>query len=225
MTRSEIYTYRLNGLVKSSEQNPLHSDSCYDNVQTFPTTNSLILSKKILISWINRLFAVTLFFILSSIVTWGIFCPSATALLRQHHETANVLRYHAQDSLKDRDGNTWQVILFPDNSQSQNTTYYLRLVGFPGVNSFNHPQSLEILTSAGQIFTASDAYAQSAPATNVGQYDLTAIMSQLANKQTGKQSLKLSTPLQDNKELGLKISPAVFAEWQLLTQEIEAEFS
>ena len=72
-------------------------------------------------------------------------CLPATALLRQHHETPNVLRYHARDSLKDSDGNTWQVVLFPETSQS-NTTYYLRLVGFPEINSFTHPQSLEILT-------------------------------------------------------------------------------
>jgi len=109
-------------------------------------------------------------------------CLPATALLRQHHETPNVLRYHAQDSLKDRDGNTWQVILFPENLQKRTTTYYLRLVGFPGVNSFIHPQSLEILTSQGKILTATDAYAKSAPAPNVGQYDLTPIMAQLPSK-------------------------------------------
>ncbi len=144
-------------------------------------------------------------------------CLPATALLRQHHETPNVLRYHAQDSLKDRDGNTWQVVLFPDNSQSVTTTYYLRLVGFPGVNSFIHPQSLEILTSQGKIFSATDAYAQSAPAANVGQYDLTSVIPQLP----AKGSLKLAVPLQDNRELAVKIPDEVLEEWQLLTQEIE----
>ncbi|MBE9047296.1 DUF3122 domain-containing protein [Pleurocapsales cyanobacterium LEGE 10410] len=139
----------------------------------------------------------------------------ATALLRQHHETHNVLRYHARDSLKDRNGNTWQVLLFPDNSNSA-TKYYLRLVGFPGINSFVHPQSLEILTSQGKILTAMDAYEESAPAPNVGQYDFTPILSQLPTKG----SLKLAVPLQEH-DLSLKIPGEVLTEWQLLTQEIE----
>ncbi|MGD1917807.1 MAG: DUF3122 domain-containing protein [Pleurocapsa sp.] len=150
-------------------------------------------------------------------VSFSLICSPAIALLRQHHETENVLRYHAQDSLKDRDGNTWQVLLFPDNLQSAATAYYLRLVGFPGVNSFIHPQSLEILTSQGKILIATDSYQESAPAPNVGQYNLTPIIAQIPQKG----SLKLSIPLEQNRELALKIPPKVVAEWQLLTQEIE----
>ena len=150
-------------------------------------------------------------------LSFSLICLPATALLRQHHETENVLRYHAQDSLKDRDGNTWQVLLFPDNLQSNTTTYYLRLVGFPGINSFVHPQSLEILTSQGKVLTATDSYAQSAPAPNVGQYNLTPIMAQISNKG----SLKLSVPLAQNRELAIKIPSEVLTEWKLLTQEIE----
>ena len=141
-------------------------------------------------------------------------CPPATALLRQHHEAPNVLRYHAQDSLKDRDSNTWQVLLFPENSDP--IAYYLRLVGFPGINSFVHPQPLEILTDRGQIFTATDVYSQSSPAPNVGQYDLTAIVDRLP----AKGSLKLSVPLELG-SLSLKIPREVLEEWQLLTREIE----
>ena len=155
----------------------------------------------------------TIVFLVSS----GIICSPAIALLRQHHEAPNVLRYHAQDSLKDRDGNTWQVLLFPENSQNASTSYFLRLVGFPGVNSFDHPKSLEILTSQGRIFSATDAYEESAPAPNVGQYDLTPIADQLPSKGT----LKLSTPLKERRELALKIPHEVLTEWQLLIQEIE----
>ena len=144
-------------------------------------------------------------------------CFPATALLRQHHETPNVLRYHAQDSLKDREGNTWQVLLFPDRTNS-NTVYYLRLVGFPGINSFIHPQPLEILTNGGKSLTAMDAYKESAPAPNVGQYDLTPILSQLPSKG----NLKLAVPLKQ-RDLSLKIPGEVLTQWQLLTQEIEVE--
>ena len=162
-------------------------------------------------------FRLVLLFNLALIFTAGslAICPPATALLRQHHETPGVLRYHARDSLKDRDGNTWQVLLFPDNSHST-TTYYLRLVGFPGVNSFIHPQALEIQTPA-KILTARDAYAESTPAPNVGQYDLTPIVSQLPSKG----SLKLAVPLKGDRTLTLKIPREVLEEWQLLTQKIE----
>ncbi|MEN9519667.1 MAG: hypothetical protein RLZZ381_2255 [Cyanobacteriota bacterium] len=179
----------------------------------FDRLTNLSIQSQALNYWLNRLIAVALILI----VSWVNFCSSATALLRQHHETPSVLRYHAQDSLKDRNGNTWQVLLFPENNQNQQTTYYLRLVGFPGVNSFNHPEALEILTSGGKVFTATDAYTQLAPVPNVGQYDFTSIINQLP----GKQSLKLSVPLQDNQELALKIPPEVLTEWLLLTQEIE----
>lgn len=151
-----------------------------------------------------------------AIICWGSFTLPATALLRQHHESPGVLRYHAQDSLKDRDGNTWQVVLFPDYTQGE-IIYYLRLVGFPGVNAFKHPQPLEILTSQGKIFNVKDVYTNSAPAPNVGQYDLTSTIGQLS----AKQSLKLSTPLESDRQLALKIPREVLAEWNLLTQEIE----
>ena len=165
-------------------------------------------------------FRLVLLFDLAIVFTAGslAICPPATALLRQHHDEAlGALRYHARDSLQDRDGNTWQVLLFPDNSQNSATAYYLRLVGFPGLNSFIHPQALEILTSKGKILTAKDAYAESSPAPNVGQYDLTPIVSQLPPQG----SLKLAVPLQDYRELALKIPSEVLEEWQLLTQEIE----
>ena len=159
------------------------------------------------------LFNLILIFTISSLSI----CLPATALLRQHHEMPNVLRYHAQDSLKDRDGNTWQVILFPDSLKTSETKYYLRLVGFPGIKSFNHPQSLEIITSQGNILTAADAYPQFAPAPNVGQYDFTPIMLDLPSKG----SLKLAVVLKENNELSLKISNEVLTEWQLLSKEIE----
>ncbi len=161
------------------------------------------------------LFNLILIFTISSLSI----CFPATALLRQHHEMPNVLRYHAQDSLKDRDGNTWQVILFPDSLKTSETKYYLRLVGFPGIKSFNHPQSLEIITSQGNVLTAADAYPQSAPAPNVGQYDFTPIMLDLPSKG----SLKLAVVLKENNELSLKIPNQVLTEWQLLSKEIEVQ--
>ncbi len=175
--------------------------------------NSIIFNHKTDYLRLILLFNLILLFTISSFSI----CFPATALLRQHHETPGVLRYHAQDSLKDGDRNTWQVILFPDNLQTSKTRYYLRLVGFPGIKSFNHPQSLEIITSQGNILTAADAYPKSAPAPNVGQYDFTPIMAKLPTKG----SLKLAVILKGNSELSLKIPHEVLTEWQLLAKEIE----
>ena len=172
------------------------------------------------LNFISHLARYSLIPIVVSILTIStlVSCPPAFALLRQHHETPNVLRYHAQDSLKDRDGNTWQVLLFPDKSRGAATKYFLRLVGFPGVNSFQHPQSLEVLTSEGKIITATDAYQLFPAVDNVGQYDLTSIIERIPAG-----TVKLSTPLQNNRELALKIPAEVTSEWQLLVRELEPD--
>lgn len=161
--------------------------------------------------------ALLLNLILLMTLNWVTICPTANALLRQHHETPNVLRYHAQDSLPDSDGNTWQVVLFPEDFDAGETKYYLRLVGFPGIKSFAHPQPLEIITSEGNVFSVLDVYAKSAPAPNVGQYDLTFIMHQLPSQG----NLKLATIMRGKQELSLKIPKKVLAEWILLSSEIE----
>lgn len=163
--------------------------------------------------------ALLLNLILLMTLNWITICPTANALLRQHHETPNILRYHAQDSLPDNDGNTWQVVLFPDNFDTAKTKYYLRLVGFPGIKSFSHPQPLEIITSKGNIFSALDVYGESAPGPNIGQYDLTPIISKLSSRE----SLKLAAILKGQQELSLKIPHKVLAEWILLCNEIEKQ--
>ena len=140
----------------------------------------------------------------------------ALALLREHHQSPGVLRYHAQHSIKDRQQRAWQVILFPQDELTE-TKYYLRLVGFPGLVHFIHPQSLEIITAKG-VLIASDVFAPLAPAPNVGQYDVTEIISQFPSK--GSVKLIFSLLKEDNQieDITLKISPAIITEWQWLYQ-------
>ena len=144
----------------------------------------------------------------------------ALALLREHHQSPGVLRYHAQHSIKDRQQRAWQVILFPEDRLAE-TKYYLRLVGFPGVVNFIHPQELEVITSQGNVLIAPDVFAQTAPAPNVGQYDVTQIRSQFS----AKDSIKLVFSLQENdkqvRNITLKISPAIIAEWQWLELQFD----
>lgn len=154
-------------------------------------------------------------FLLLIVVNFAVICSPAFAVLRQHHEVPGVLRYHAQHSLRDLKGRTWQVVLFPEIHANKPTKYYLRLVGFPGVAEFIHPQSLKIITSKNQILMATDVFAKSAPAPNVGQYDLTKILFQLSQEE-----LELSVALKGNNNLFITIPKSVILEWQWLVNEI-----
>ncbi|HYW20692.1 MAG TPA: DUF3122 domain-containing protein [Nodularia sp. (in: cyanobacteria)] len=147
--------------------------------------------------------------------TWGM--ESAQALLRQHHDSPGVLRYHSQVSIKDEKGYAWQVLLFKQNYNSAVKDLRLRVVGFPGVAEIYHPQPLEIETGSGKLLSASDAYALAAPAPNVGEYQLTHIFPQLPTSD----ALKLYLPTQSGKPLVLNIPKNVVTEWQWLVTEIE----
>ncbi|MDP5339699.1 MAG: DUF3122 domain-containing protein, partial [Nodularia sp. (in: cyanobacteria)] len=121
---------------------------------------------------------------------WGV--ESAQALLRQHHDSPGVLRYHSQVSIKDDKGYAWQVLLFKQNDNSPVQDLRLRVVGFPGIAEIAHPQALEIEAASGKFLSASDAYALAAPAPNVGEYEFTNILSQLPTTD----ALKLYVPTQ-----------------------------
>ena len=161
---------------------------------------------------ISRLSLTILFIISLNLVTFP-----AYALLREHHQSPGVLRYHAQHSIKDKQQRAWQVILFPEDRDSLETKYYLRLVGFPGLVEFVHPQPLEVITSEGNVLSAPDVFAKNSPASNVGQYDVTEILSQFPA--TG--SIKLIFSLLESQQIQantLKITPEIMTEWQWLNQ-------
>lgn len=145
----------------------------------------------------------------------SLFTPTAAAILRQHQDAPGIRRYHAQVSIQDDSAHAWQVVLYKVFKPGFKTEIYLRLVGFPGIAEFAHPQPLEILTSQGKLLSASDVYA-SAPAPNVGEYQFTDVLSTLATTD----GLKLYLPLQDGHHLALQIPKNAVTEWQLLVTDI-----
>ena len=148
------------------------------------------------------------------LLTCWCFSPSpAFALLRQHHESPGVLRYHAQQSIQDQNGSAWQVVLFPKAQEEPVTTYNLRLVAFPGAAKFRHPQPLEITLTTGEILIARDVFTQEAPAPNVGQFNFMPILPYLPQKQP----LQLHIALQNNQNLTLDIPYSIQLEWQFLS--------
>jgi hypothetical protein len=141
---------------------------------------------------------------------------SAIAVLRQHQDAPGIMRYHSQESLQDESGNAWQVVLFKQLTPGKPTLFNLRLVGFPDIVEFTHPQPLEITTAGGQILTAADVFAKKSPAPNVGQYDFTATLPKLR----GNDSLTLAVPLKGRQTLTLKIPQTIVVEWQWLADEL-----
>ncbi len=140
----------------------------------------------------------------------------AFAALRLHQDAPGVMRYHSQQSLRDTSGNAFQVVLFKQITPGKPTEFHLRLVGFPGVIEFLHPQRLEIITASGQLLTAVDVYAGGAPAANVGEYNFTEILAKLSLKD----SVSLAVQLKGNTVLSLKIPKSLAQEWQLLADDL-----
>lgn len=157
-----------------------------------------------------RLGGILLFFLVCQTLT-----QPAFAALRLHQDAPGVMRYHSQQSLRDQSGNAFQVVLFKQITPGKPTEFHLRLVGFPGVIEFLHPQRLEIITASGQILTAIDVYAGGAPAANVGEYNFSEILAKLSPKD----SLSLAVQLKGNTVLSLKIPKSLAQEWQLLADE------
>ncbi|OYE02260.1 hypothetical protein CDG79_25050 [Nostoc sp. 'Peltigera membranacea cyanobiont' 232] len=154
-------------------------------------------------------------FLTLTVCGWGV--ESAQALLRQHHDSPGILRYHSQVSIKDEKGYAWQVLLFKQNYTSAVKDLRLRLVAFPGVVEIAHPQPLLIETAVGKLLSASDAYALTTPVPNVGEYNLTNILSKLPTTD----AIKLYVPLFSGQQLVLKISNTIVTEWQWLVTEID----
>ncbi len=157
---------------------------------------------------------VLILFGLFLLLSWGYPAP-VQAALREHHETNGQVTIHSQANLRDRAGYAWQLVVFHPEPLDTSQTY-LRLVGFPGVAEFSHPQPLSILTATNHRLNAPDLFATQSPAANVGQYDLTSILAQLQ----GNEPLTLTLPLTPTRTL--RIPSYLVQEWQQLTQTLSS---
>jgi hypothetical protein len=117
--------------------------------------------------------------------------------------------YQARHRLNDNQGNSWQTILFKTVKEGKMMELNLRLVGFPDVVKFHHPQDLIVTTLKDEDMKARDEFAQNPPAENVGQYDFKNILPVSSEQK----SLILLLPVEE-KSLTLKIPYPVLLEWQ-----------
>jgi hypothetical protein len=136
----------------------------------------------------------------------------AVAAIAQLEESPGQMLYQSRQTLRDRDGKTWQAIAFK-RVRNGNTEFYLRLVGFPGIVVIDRSQPLTLTTSLGQIFTATDVSEQflsdSSTAANVGQYDLQPILPQLKPEIP----LKLTLQTVSGSTVTLNVPPLAVQEW------------
>ncbi len=163
-----------------------------------------------------KLLSFSIFSIIVILITFGLSAPAAFAILRQHHEAPGVLRYHSQVSIKDNTGHAWQVVLYKVKNPGLSEDINLRLIGFPGVAEFSHPQPLEIVTAQGKLLSASDVYAQNSPAPNIGEYKVTKILNQLPTTDSLQLDLPLTTELSQ-----LTIAKNIIIEWQMLITDFD----
>ncbi|KPQ33361.1 MAG: Protein of unknown function (DUF3122) [Phormidesmis priestleyi Ana] len=163
------------------------------------------------------------------------FVSPANAAIRQLEEAPGQVVYQSRQTLKDQHGSSWQAVAFKrirsgdSSGDTEDTpTFYLRLVGFPGVANIDRSRPLVLTDSLGTSFTANDASAKiftdtTSPEPNVGQYDIAPIVSNLSSVLP----LKLSLPtvqreLTQLDSIELLVSPALVEEWKTLFSQAPA---
>jgi hypothetical protein len=161
-------------------------------------------------SWLLLIGAIAIFVLIGL----GILdVPSASAAIRQLEESPNQMVYQARQSLKDQHGNTWQTIAFKRVRPDGNSSFELRLVGFPNLVAIDHAQPLTLTNSLGKALTAIDTSSnifKEGSQPNVGQYDLQPLLSELQ----AEIPLKISLPTIKGEAISLSVPPSLVAEWQ-----------
>lgn len=157
------------------------------------------------VKWVLRLVSLVL-------IMLGTIAPlPALAMYSQVEEPPKGILFRSRESLRDRSGQSWQVVVFRYAKPEGMTSVTLRLVGFPGAAEFLHQEPLQIDSDRDewQVFESPVA-PQLSP--NVGEYDVTAIVPQFPTTS----SLKLRLPLKEAQVL--RIPPFVVEEWQRVSK-------
>lgn len=133
----------------------------------------------------------------------------ALASIRQMEEVPGQILIQSRHTLQDNRGNSWQVVLFKRTKADGSSIIHLRLVDFPGLADFAHPQPLTISTPTGGLFQAEDMFAEKALVANVGEFEVRDILPELPVTQ-----LSLSLAMKGNDTTNLSIPSEVVLEWQ-----------
>ena len=139
---------------------------------------------------------------------------SALASIRQMEEAPGQILIQSRHTLTDERGNGWQVVFFKRSKADGSSIIHLRLVDFPGLADFAHPQPLKITTDAGNLFKAKDMFAEKSLAANVGEFDVKNVLLKLPVT-----TLNLSLTMKDRTSMNLSIPSEVVLEWQSIANQ------
>lgn len=150
--------------------------------------------------------------VLLALLWIGVMPAPTYGKILQQQEGPHQILYQSRQTLKDTTGTSWQAIAFKRIQPDGDISLSLRLVGFPGAVALHHPQSLTIVTSLGQKFTApdiTDRIFTSEDISNVGQYDLQTVIADLRPEIP----IKLSLGTQENATVEVFVPSPVIQEW------------
>ncbi len=140
----------------------------------------------------------------------GLTSERAIALISQQEEAPEQILYQARHNLRDETGNIWKAVFYKRIKAGEIDSINLRLIGFPGLGEFSHPQPLTLRTNDGKVIEAEDEFAKQSPGGNVGEYNFQEIVSELPKNG----ALSLSLPIKERGQVEMNIPLAVILEWQ-----------
>lgn len=139
---------------------------------------------------------------------------SAIAAVSITREEQGQMLYQSRQGLSDQQGEHWLVVASKHVGFASPPRIDLLLAGCPGVVDLDHSQPLTIVTAQGKTLKAMSVpdamYTEILPGSNVAQYDLQPIVSEL------DRSLDLYIATQDKQPIKLAVPAQIVQEWQTL---------
>ncbi|MEO1447230.1 MAG: DUF3122 domain-containing protein [Cyanobacteria bacterium J06635_11] len=136
------------------------------------------------------------------------------ASIHTYNERPGQTTFRSKQSLRDRRDRSWQVILFKRYQGDELQGLYLRLIGFPGLVSFDVTKPLNISTGASKQWQTQpelDPQTQGLPE-NANQYNVAAAIADI----TGDIPLQVAIPLGGGSTADLVVPPFAVHEWRAL---------
>lgn len=139
---------------------------------------------------------------------------TTVASIHTYNEQPGQTTFRSKQSLRDRRDRSWQVILFKRYQGDELQGLYLRLIGFPGLVSFDVTKPLNISTGASKQWQTQpelDPQTQGLPE-NANQYNVAAAIADI----TGDIPLQVAIPLGGGSTADLVLPPFAVHEWRAL---------
>ena len=131
------------------------------------------------------------------------------ASIHAYPTSTNHIMYRSQQSLRDNDNTSWQLVLYKTVNFGKVETLHLRLVGFPGLAEIARREKLQITTASDKVWEAEDVLIDASFPANVGEYDFREIMRKIEREMP----LWLTVPLRGDRSVELVVPPFAVKEW------------